>query len=146
TAAQIANQHPGVSHNYERDHTFNLWYTVAVPPTSDLDATVQALHELSGAKSTRMLQTLRLFKIAVKLDMTGREDVAAATDGGAQAPIVKLERPLDDFEIACLRELQKDIELVPRPFAAMAGRIGTTESAVLEQARAFQRDEVMRRF
>jgi len=146
-AAKIVNAHPGVSHNYERDHTFNLWYTIAVPPYQDLAAVVQRLHELSGARSTRMLPTLRLFKIAVKLDMTGTQDPAAAeSEGAGKSHIPALERPLTAFEIACLRELQQDIEIVPRPFAAMAARIGTTEAAVLEQARQFQADEVMRRF
>src|SRR5690606_19845019 len=31
-AAEVINAHPGVSHNYRRDHEFNLWWTVAVPP------------------------------------------------------------------------------------------------------------------
>src|SRR6266516_94748 len=69
--ARIVNEHPGVSHNYERNDAFNLWYTVAVPPTSDLEATVERLHELSGAESTRIMYTLKLFKIGVNLDMTG---------------------------------------------------------------------------
>src|SRR5947208_2596428 len=33
-AAAIINKHPGVSHNYRRNHAFNLWYTLAVPPDS----------------------------------------------------------------------------------------------------------------
>ena len=31
-AAAIISEHPGVSHNYKRNHAYNLWYTVAVPP------------------------------------------------------------------------------------------------------------------
>ena len=34
--AHQINKHPGVSHNYEREHQFNLWFTLAVPPGSDL--------------------------------------------------------------------------------------------------------------
>ena len=70
-AADIVNAHPGVSHNYRRTHEFNMWFTIAVPPGSDLQAHVDALHRLAGAESTRMLPTLRLFKIGVTLDMTG---------------------------------------------------------------------------
>jgi DNA-binding Lrp family transcriptional regulator len=70
-AADVVNAHPGVSHNYKRTHDFNMWFTIAVPPGADLQAHVDALHELAGATSTRMLPTLRLYKIGVTLDMTG---------------------------------------------------------------------------
>ena len=33
---QIVNSHPGVSHNYLRTHDFNLWFTIATPPDSEL--------------------------------------------------------------------------------------------------------------
>src|SRR3712207_1475137 len=35
-AARIINSHPGVSHNYLRDHDFNLWFTIATEPGSML--------------------------------------------------------------------------------------------------------------
>src|SRR5439155_21294851 len=35
--AAAISDHPGVSHNYRRDHEFNIWWTVAVPPTSSLE-------------------------------------------------------------------------------------------------------------
>ena len=72
-AVAVINSHPGVSHNYLRNHEFNLWYTIAVPPTSrlGLDGTVDLLHHLSGAQSTRLLPTLRLFKIGVRFDLEG---------------------------------------------------------------------------
>ena len=39
--AQQINKHPGVSHNYEREHQFNLWFTLAVPPGADLQIRVR---------------------------------------------------------------------------------------------------------
>ena len=43
-AAQVINEHPGVSHNYLRNHEFNLWFTIAVAPDSELglDGTLDA--------------------------------------------------------------------------------------------------------
>ena len=35
-AAQVINEHPGVSHNYLRNHEFNLWFTIATEPDSRL--------------------------------------------------------------------------------------------------------------
>ncbi|MBV9453122.1 MAG: AsnC family transcriptional regulator, partial [Rubrobacter sp.] len=70
-AARAINSHPGVSHNYERNNEFNLWYTLAVPPGSKLglEDTVEVLHRISSAEKTRILPTLKLFKIGVTLDM-----------------------------------------------------------------------------
>jgi len=69
SVAHQINRHPGVSHNYEREHEFSLWFSLAVPPGADLDKEVGKFSKLDGIKKTRMLPTLQLFKIGVKLDM-----------------------------------------------------------------------------
>ena len=48
-AAAVINQHPGVSHNYRRNHAFNLWYTLAVPPGDDIDEHLREEEEMQGA-------------------------------------------------------------------------------------------------
>src|SRR5438128_3423925 len=48
-AAAVISAHPGVSHNYKRNHAYNLWYTIAVPPGDDLASHVDALHRASRA-------------------------------------------------------------------------------------------------
>ncbi|MBI4342126.1 MAG: Lrp/AsnC family transcriptional regulator, partial [Candidatus Omnitrophica bacterium] len=72
-AAEVVNQHPGVSHNYKRNDPFNIWFTVAVPPSDSLEQVINILHALAKAEETIILPTLRLYKIGVKLDLTGQE-------------------------------------------------------------------------
>src|SRR5204862_2503176 len=50
-AAKIINSHPGVSHNYLRNHDFNMWFTIAVEEDSalGLDGTLDVLQRLTGA-------------------------------------------------------------------------------------------------
>jgi DNA-binding Lrp family transcriptional regulator len=149
-AAAVISAHPGVSHNYKRNHAFNLWYTVAVPPGDSLEEHVDALHVSSGATVTRRLPTLRLYKIGVKLDMTGK----TATD--ARADVLEHERPerrehmeapeLSDLEIAAIRLVQEDLPLVERPFAAQAEVIGCSESELLAMLESFRERKLMRRF
>ena len=91
-AAQIVNSHPGVSHNYLRTHEFNLWFTIATPPDSELglEGTLEVLQAATGAESIRQLPTLTLFKINMNLEMEqGTEALAAAVDA---APPRELER------------------------------------------------------
>lgn len=146
-AARVINSHPGVTHNYERTHAFNLWFTIAVPPTMDLQRHVDRLHELAGASSTRILQTLRLFKIGVQLDMTGEEAITAQSEpvyGDHKRP--KAARELTPVEQAIVRELQEDLPLEPQPFAPMAARIGIGEDELFARAEALQQEGLLRRF
>ena len=138
--AKLVNEHPGVSHNYERDHEFNLWFTIAVPPGMSLEAHVDRLHDLVGAETTRMLPTLKMFKIEVRLDV--EEGVSNADS----PPPPKVEiPPLRDDDIRAIRALQQDMPLVSRPFAAEAEGEGFTEDELLAYAQKFVADTRMRR-
>ncbi len=147
-AAQIINEHPGVTHNYERNHEYNLWFTIAVPPTSDLEATVDRLHELAGALVTRVMYTLRLFKIGVNLDMTGerRPDAMAVPEYGEDDRARARGSSLSPLDIGVIRELQEDLPVEPRPFAAMAGRLGTDEDGLFAAAGDLKQRGFLRRF
>jgi DNA-binding Lrp family transcriptional regulator len=113
-AAEIINQHPGVSHNYLRNHEFNLWYTIAVSPLSKfgLEKTVEILHRASGAESTRLLPTLKLFKIGVKFDFGGESDAPAYTEKDRTNVV-----PLTPREIEFVRYMQRDLPVTETPFA-----------------------------
>src|SRR4029078_3964677 len=86
-AAEVISRHPGVSHNYKRNHAYNLWYTLAVPPGDHIHDDLELLHRESGSLVTRKLPTLQLYKIGVKLDMTG------ATAADAKTEVLEHERP-----------------------------------------------------
>src|SRR5947199_3863403 len=149
-AAAVISAHPGVSHNYKRNHAYNLWYTIAVPPGDSLDDHIEVLHRASGALVTRKLPTLKLYKIGVKLDMTGQ------TPADARVDVEEHERPerrehmdapeLSDLEVAAIRISQEDLLLVERPFAAEAEEIGTDEETLLAMLRSFKERKLMRRF
>jgi len=147
-AVAVVNGHPGVSHNYLRNHDFNLWYTIAVPPGSrlGLDGTVDLLHRLSGAEATRLLPTLRLFKIGVRFDVEG---IARPGDRSAPAYTEANRRqagPLAAGEIEFVRLMQRDLELVPEPFVALAGQLGLPFEEVASMHRRFLETGRMRRF
>ncbi|MDI3256540.1 MAG: AsnC family transcriptional regulator [Kyrpidia sp.] len=150
-AARVFNEHPGVTHNYRRNHEFNLWFTLAVPPNSriGLERTVELLGELAGVESIRMLPTLRLFKIGVELDVTGKKDVTrksakpAYSDRDRESQFAE---PLAEDDRRLIRELQKDLPLVSRPFDSAASALGMETEQVLAGARKFLERKQMRRF
>jgi len=149
-AAAVISAHPGVSHNYKRNHVYNLWYTIAVPPGESLDEHIDKLHRDSGSLVTRKLPTLKLYKIGVKLDMTGKTAANAKAEVQPhEMPERKAEMPapvLTDLERATIGIVQEDLPNIERPFAAQAEQLGVDEADVLEMIRTFKERKLMRRF
>ncbi|MSQ12336.1 MAG: Lrp/AsnC family transcriptional regulator [Dehalococcoidia bacterium] len=144
-AALAINRHSGVSHNYAREgHRFNLWFTLAVPPTEGLEETVAGMARRNGSADYRMLPVIRFFKIGVNFDML-KEEGAAFTYEPDNADWNKVE-PVTEFEVRVIRELQEDLSLDPRPFDAPAKRLGLSNTELFRIAEGFQRRGIMRRF
>ncbi|MDQ3924624.1 MAG: AsnC family transcriptional regulator [Actinomycetota bacterium] len=147
-AAKAINSHPGVSHNYERNNEFNLWYTVAVPPDSrlGLEGTVDVLHKISDAERTRILPTLKLFKIGVTLDMREGATAKKETPQYGEADRKGADRNISKDDKAAIRALQEDVPLTPRPFDLWGRQVGLSYEELLERAYDLQRRKIMRRF
>jgi DNA-binding Lrp family transcriptional regulator len=146
--AKAINSHPGVSHNYERNNELNLWYTVAVPPDSrlGLEGTVDVLHHISGAEKTRILPTLKLFKIGVTLDMKEGATARKEAPQYGEADRRSADRNISEDDKAAIRALQEDIPLTPRPFDLWGRQVGLSYEELLDRAFDLQRRKIMRRF
>jgi DNA-binding Lrp family transcriptional regulator len=145
-AAKIINSHPGVSHNYLRTHEFNLWFTIATPPDSELgvQGTLDVLQELTGAESIRQLPTLKLFKINMNLEMEKGTDALAAV-AEAATPRELDRQPYDDTDIAVIRALQGPMDVIDRPYDAAASEVGMSTEALLEHLEAMVDRKILRR-
>jgi siroheme decarboxylase len=145
-AAAVISLHPGVSHNYQREHAYNLWFTLAVPPHSQLglERTVQILRQLSGAAQVRLMPAIKVYKIGVKFDL-GIESLtapAAAFAGRPSAPPFAIT----DIDKRMIRMLQQHLPIEPRPFDAWADEAGVTVEELLTAAAQYRDTGVMRRF
>jgi DNA-binding Lrp family transcriptional regulator len=145
-AAKVVNAHPGVSHNYLRNHDFNLWFTIATEPDSKLglDGTLEVLAAEAGAESIRQLPTLTLFKIRMDLEMQGGTgDLASAVE--AVPPAETEPQPYDDFDVAVIRELQGDMPVVPEPYAPAAAALGIAQEQLLAHLEGMKERKLLRR-
>jgi DNA-binding Lrp family transcriptional regulator len=145
-AAKIVNSHPGVSHNYLRNHAFNMWFTIAVEEDSKLglQGTLDVLQELTGAESIRQLPTLKLFKIRMDLEMAGTtQDLASA--GVAVEPAEMERQPYDERDKAVIRATQGDLPVIPEPYAPAARELGMTVDALVEHMHGMVERGLLRR-
>jgi siroheme decarboxylase len=145
-AANVINAHPGVSHNYLRNHEFNLWFTIATEPDSKLglEGTLDVLAREAGAESVRQLPTLKLFKIRMDLEMEGDTD-ALAKAAVATEPIELDPQPYDERDVAIIRALQGDMPVIPEPYAPAAAELGMTQQAFLDHLAGMQERGLLRR-
>jgi DNA-binding Lrp family transcriptional regulator len=146
-AAAEISKHPGVSHNYRRNHAYNLWYTVAVPPDSrlGLQRTVDVLHARSRATVTRLMPALKMFKIGVKFNLSDAEAPAAPADA-PDAPSSVHDFIATDLDKRMIRVLQQDLPLVAQPFDAWASEAQVPVDRLLIEAQRYIIRGVMRRF
>jgi siroheme decarboxylase len=145
-AAQVINEHPGVSHNYLRNHEFNLWFTIATEPDSQLglEGTLEVLAREAGAESVRQLPTLKLFKIRMDLEMEG-DTQALSSAVEAKEPIDLDPQPYGELDIAVIRALQGDMPVVSEPYAAAAAAVDMSQQAFLDHLSAMQERGILRR-
>jgi siroheme decarboxylase len=145
-AAAVINAHPGVSHNYLRNHEFNLWFTIATEPDSPLglEGTLEVLAGEAGAQSVRQLPTLKLFKIRMDLEMEG-DTQALARPVETREPIELDPQPYDELDVAVIRALQGDMPVVQEPYAPAAARIGLPQRRFLEHLEGMRERGLLRR-
>jgi siroheme decarboxylase len=141
-SAAAINLHPAVTQNYQRNHEFNLWFTIALPPDSrlGLERTVEVLAEEAQCDATRLLPTLKLLKSS-GADSFESSPNEAGTDG-----LDEERESLTESEIEMVRLLQRDLPAQPRPFDVLATAAGVSGDELLEVARTFIRRQQLRRF
>jgi DNA-binding Lrp family transcriptional regulator len=143
SAVEVINSHPGVSHNYEREHPFNIWFTLAVPPNSKLGLTqtIEILANEANAIDYIMLPTLKLFKISVKLNTTGKD---AKKEAVIKPKFKRIElTPLHHRVIALS---QKDIPIVSEPFKDIVKQLNISYDKFFSILNELKDSGVMRRF
>jgi len=145
-AAKIINSHPGVSHNYLRNHEFNMWFTIAVErdSTLGLDGTLEVLQSLTGAESIRQLPTVKLFKIRMDLEMEAGT-AALASPGAESAPAPLEAIAYDETDVEVIRATQGDLPVVSEPYVAAAAALGMSVPALLEHMTGMRERGLLRR-
>ena len=137
-AAQVS-AHPGVNHNYEREHAFNLWFVMTGRDAATVEAAMQTLQQATGLRALR-LRMERAYRIDLGFDL--HHSTAPAPMRASRVPsdaLTLLDQPL----AACV---EQGLPITARPFDAWAQTLQTTPEAVLERLRAWLHAGTLKRF
>ena len=142
-AVAIINSHPGISHNYERNHDFNIWFTLGVAPDSKLglEKTLEILAKVTEAEDYIMLPTLKLFKINVKLNTTGKDEKKEKVK-----KVVHTDIELTPLHMDIIKRAQYDIDIISEPFGQIIKDLDITYETFFNILKELQEAGVMRRF
>ncbi|WP_127998302.1 siroheme decarboxylase subunit beta [Piscinibacter defluvii] len=137
-AARVSAR-PGVNHNYEREHRWNLWFVVHAADAEALARTLDAIGHEAALPMLR-LPMRRAYRIDLGFDRRGAvANAVTTTRGEAPAPLAEADWPL-------AARVEAGLPLVPRPFDTWAAELGQPPAAVLGRLRFWLLDGTLRRF
>ncbi len=135
--ARLVSEQPGVNHNYERGHAWNLWFVATAPDAARVEATLARIEQASGLTVLR-LPLVEEYHIDLGFDLQTR---AVPRDPGLQRKF----SPLSDEERSLVRETAAGLPLVPAPYAQVARSAGLGEKEVVDKLHEMLADGRIRR-
>ena len=129
----VVNEYMSVTHNYRREHDYNLWFTVTTCGSKDLGSTVDEIIRRTGIPEHDILDlpTTSVFKIDVRFKFTNgglkamNGNYNGNTNGNTNV------NNADAINKAIIRTTQEKIPLVNEPFAEIAKETGISQDEVI---------------
>ncbi|MFN4149161.1 MAG: Lrp/AsnC family transcriptional regulator [Rhodocyclaceae bacterium] len=137
--AALVNGHPGVNHNYEREHRYNLWFVATAADATALAALLAEIRDETGLAPIA-LPLIEEYHIDLGFDLLhgGKKPRQPAR------PCLPRETSAADRRL--IAALQPGLPIVPRPYAILAASAGLEESALLDRLRGWIDDGCIKRF
>ncbi len=151
TVAGYVSSHPGVSHNYQRNHPLNLWFTLTVPTPQAIDDYIQHLKSRFHLDRVYSLPTIKMFKLKVRFNIADNpedESESLEPDNPHLPPKVAdsaSEINISESQQELIRQLQNGLPIEPQPYLSIANKINQTESQVIDQIKLWLQHGVIRR-
>jgi DNA-binding Lrp family transcriptional regulator len=67
--AEVVNRYPGVTHNYQRDNTYNVWFTFIAPSMEEIETNLKQIAEDTGVSDILNLPATKVFKIRAEFEV-----------------------------------------------------------------------------
>ncbi len=148
--ARFVGQFDEVTHCYEREGDWNLWFTVTAESAERLSAVVDAVEAEAPECRLISLPARKRYKLRVEFDLASGKRAGSTEREFFEKPVTlgtTADRAvLNEEDKRLIRRLCEDVPLEARPFAAIADELGSTEPEVIARVRRLEREGVLRRF
>jgi DNA-binding Lrp family transcriptional regulator len=131
--AELVSRQPGVNHNYEREHSFNLWFVATGPAVAALQATLSRIASATGLRVLN-LPLLEEFHIDLGFDLDTHDVPRLGRPSAVPVTLTPGQKQL-------VSKVSGGLPLVPRPYA----ELGVPESDAIGTLRGWVENGVIRR-
>jgi len=138
--AALVSAQPGVNHNYEREHHWNLWFVLNGRSAQAVQRTMDALEAVLRLPTLR-LPMRRAYRIDLGFDLSAGEVARAPIDTRAEA-----DAPLPAAEWPLAALVEQGLPLVRRPYDRWALQLGCDGDHVVETLARWLREGTLKRF
>jgi len=143
-AISVINKHPGISHNYLRNHSYNLWFILVTLPEVDLLEEVNRLAELCEIDDFLYLPALRIFKISTVFeDKIVNLDKDEIID--AEVEKLKSDEIISEKDKKLVKILQEPLPLIKKPFKKITESLNIKEEELFSWIRKMKEKSALRR-
>lgn len=67
--AAVVNKYTGVTHNYQRENAFNIWFTFIAPSREEIAKNLDRISRETGVTTILNLPATKVFKIKAQFDV-----------------------------------------------------------------------------
>jgi len=133
-------KHPLISHAYLRNHSLNLWITLAVNKKHNAQDEIETISRSCSATEAVNLPSVKLYKLKAVFD---------ESDGCPQQPLQQGHTGIHELTATqkeVLKAIQCDLPLVPAPFDQLSSQIGITAEEFLDVAKELESKGIIKRY
>ena len=145
--AEQVNAYEQVNHNYEREHSFNLWFVATADNQDTLQNTLKSIEKQTGYKvlSLPLLKEYHI-DLGFNMNLKDRKDIdeVEATMPNPIPTILTAEAQLASAE-DLIEVIQSGLPLVARPYQEIAERLGWSEQLVIEKLKTMVDGGIIKR-
>jgi siroheme decarboxylase len=143
-AEQVILGHPGVSHGFQREHEYNIWITLSLPQTVDIELELNKLASSAGAEIAFSLPALKVFKLRAIFGTDEKEPEKKNRESGTG--VTPQNSELSQKERLIINKIQDDLPLVESPFFGYAADLGLDLEDFLFHCQSLLDRGILRRF
>ena len=150
TLAKLLEGMPGVTHNYIRNHEYNVWFTLIARSKAVAESTLQMIREALEVAEIHSLPASQIFKINVNFDFDSSDE---DKDSFKEPKDLQIQKTSDSSpyeltsnDIALIRVLQGNLPDSRTPYSVLAEELHWQVEGVISTALRLLEANVVRRF